>query len=59
VFQAEKRAPVRKRQGLVSLPETFKVLVGYDYFFDTKKPELAGGPEAIEIPSPPKPQLPR
>jgi hypothetical protein len=58
VIQAEKRGPVRKRQGLTSLPDGFKVLVGYDYFFDSRKPELAGGPEVIEIPSPPKQQPP-
>jgi len=52
VTQAEKRAPVRKRQGLAALPDSFKVLVGYDYFLDSRKPELAGGPEVIEISSP-------
>jgi len=54
VIQAEKRAPVRKRQGLTALPDVFRVQVGYDYFFDTKKPELAGGPEVIDIPFLPK-----
>jgi hypothetical protein len=52
VYQAEKKAPVRKRQGLASLPAAFKVQVGYEYFYDTRRPELAGGPEVIEIPSP-------
>jgi len=48
-LDADRRGPAKKSLDLLQLPEYFKVLVGYDYYFDQEYPERAGGPESIEL----------
>ena len=48
-LDAKRRGPARKSFDLLQLPKYFKVFVGYDYYFDKKYPEQAGGPESIEL----------
>lgn len=48
-IESEKRGPAKKSIVLPSLPNSFKIFVGYDYYFDKEYPNKAGGPELIEI----------
>jgi 4-amino-4-deoxy-L-arabinose transferase-like glycosyltransferase len=48
-WDSPKTAPVRKSVNLPSLSDGFKIFVGYDYYYDNELPNLAGGPQSIEI----------
>jgi 4-amino-4-deoxy-L-arabinose transferase-like glycosyltransferase len=48
-WESTKTAPVRKSINLPSLPDEFKIFIGYDFYFDNQYPDRAGGPESIEI----------
>lgn len=47
--EAQKKAAVKKTIQFPSLPASFKVFIGYEYYFDEDFPEKAGGPERIEL----------
>ncbi|MGB8953153.1 MAG: glycosyltransferase family 39 protein [Candidatus Aminicenantales bacterium] len=47
--EAQRKGPVEKTSILPALSDGYKVFVGYDYYFDKEHPDLAGGPELIEI----------
>ncbi len=46
-LEAKKRGPLTKTEVLPFLPETYKVFIGYDYYYDSEFPDLAGGPELL------------
>lgn len=48
--EADKKAPLENSKDFSLLPEDFKIYIGYDYYFDLEYPDLAGGPEEIELP---------
>ncbi|OGD10333.1 MAG: hypothetical protein A2Y86_04130 [Candidatus Aminicenantes bacterium RBG_13_62_12] len=48
-YEAQKQGPVRRRLHLPLLPDSFRLEAGYDFFYDTKRPEEAGGPATLDI----------
>jgi hypothetical protein len=48
-YEAKRRAFSQKSLKFSSLPEDFRVFVGYDSYYDNQYPEDAGGPAVIEI----------
>lgn len=51
--QDAQRGPGRKTTTLPELPSGFKVMAGYEYYLDNRTPQLAGGPNEIELKLPP------
>jgi len=51
-LEAAKTGPLRVSATLPSLPTDFRVFVGYAHYLDNARPDLAGGPESLEIPRP-------
>lgn len=49
--EAQRQAPVRRRLRIPLLPEMYRLEAGYDFFFDLKRPEEAGGPLSIDMSS--------
>ncbi len=47
--EAQRKGPVEKSKPIPSLPEAYRVHVGYDFYCDFKYQDQAGGPEKIEI----------
>jgi len=50
---AKKRSFAERSISLGALPEKYRVFVGYDSYYDNQYPGDAGGPELIEIATPP------
>jgi hypothetical protein len=50
---AERRAFAERSIRLSALPENYRVFVGYSFYYDDQYPGEAGGPELIEIVTPP------
>jgi hypothetical protein len=48
-YEAKRRAFSQKSLRFSSLPENFRVFVGYDSYYDNQYPADAGGPISIEI----------
>jgi len=48
-YEAKRRAFSQKSLKFFSLPENFRVFVGYDSYYDNQYPADAGGPTVIEI----------
>lgn len=47
--EAQRKGPVEKSKTIPSLPEEYRVHVGYDFYCDFKYQDQAGGPEKLEI----------
>jgi len=45
----KRKAIAKKSVRMASLPEDFRVFVGYEYYFDPQYADQAGGPEVVEI----------
>lgn len=52
-LDAQRRGFAERSIKLSDLPEKYRVFVGYDSYYDSQNPEEAGGPELIEIETPP------
>ena len=50
---AKRRGLAKRAIRLIKLPKNFRVFGGYDSYYDSQYPEDAGGPELIDIPTPP------
>ncbi|MGD9345106.1 MAG: phospholipid carrier-dependent glycosyltransferase [Candidatus Aminicenantes bacterium] len=50
---AKRRGFAERSVRLGTLPENYRVFVGYDSYYDGQYPEDSGGPELIEIAAPP------
>ncbi len=50
---ADRRSFAERSTRLSVLPDNYRVFVGYDFYYDDQDPEDAGGPEIIEIVTPP------
>jgi hypothetical protein len=48
-WQADRRATVRGSWEIPSLPRPFRIMVGYDAFYNNEKPGRAGGSESFEV----------
>jgi len=48
-WQADRRAPVSGSWEIPSLPRPFRIMVGYDAFYNNEKPARAGGSESFEV----------
>ncbi|MBM3292884.1 MAG: glycosyltransferase family 39 protein [Candidatus Aminicenantes bacterium] len=57
-LDADAFAPAGIEEALPAPPSGFRILVGYDYYFNNFNPGSAGGPEIIEIPLPGLPGAP-
>jgi len=53
--EAKRRGFAERSIPLSDLPENYRVFVGYDSYYDGQYPKKSGGPEIVEITTPPSP----